>query len=81
MTSDRGELLLTRAVQECLNALQPATAFVYAGDNVPPGRQSGVFLTSKDTIESVSYWGEGDKRIRRRVVVDFRIEETELGER
>ncbi|MGH3414891.1 MAG: hypothetical protein ACRDVE_18045 [Actinocrinis sp.] len=78
MTSRRGELLRTQAVQICLNALQPSESSFYGGA-ADSGKQSGVFLVSESLLFFDSYWSEwvGDARhrIRRRVLVSFEIQE------
>lgn len=81
MVSRRAHLLLTRVMQQCLNALLPSE-MMFHGDARDSGAQSGVFLESDRSIYVDSYWweweGEERKRIHRRVIVDVTVEEREI---
>lgn len=76
MTSRHGELLVTDAMQRCLNALNVPGA--YAPCDMT-GYQNGVFLVGADTIHVDTHWrratGANAELIRRRIVVDVRCEE------
>jgi hypothetical protein len=83
MISRRSELIVTETVRRILNALMPNDS-IFHGKDLADGleSQSGVFLESKDTIHSDSFWMElvnGERKyLRRRVEIIVLFSETEV---
>lgn len=83
MASREAEALRTETVHRLLNIFLPPGGSYRWGDGDPV--INGVFLESSDTVCVDSYrrqWRGGDelKQVRRRIVIQVRIEETDLDE-